>query len=188
MEIGAEIRSDPRAIAPPPSGRKSLAMQSPPIFWLFGFGAGGASLSLPRKSAGRVAVAKRRSGGGPCPGRAAAYNDAAQNRDPSGEMGPGSAKRYCVPQRVRDTSVKTPPVWRCRRPHTRSRTGADQRARQARSRPPPGEGGKDRAYREQRHLEQGAHGVALGAVKSHVADLNSAGGLRQPGEHAAGHN
>ncbi len=49
-------------------------------------------------------------------------------------------------------------------------------------------GGGDLRGRVRRDIEQGAHGVALGALKTHIPDLDAAGGLRQPGQHAAGQN
>jgi len=47
------------------------------------------------------------------PGRAAAWNAAAQSRDPGGatlrcRMGPGSAERHFAPHRVRGTGAELP--------------------------------------------------------------------------------
>jgi hypothetical protein len=39
-----------------------------------------------------------------------------------------------------------------------------------------------------RDVEQGAHGVALGARKADILDTDAPGGLRQVGQKSAGHN
>jgi hypothetical protein len=39
-----------------------------------------------------------------------------------------------------------------------------------------------------RDVEQGAHGVALGALEAHILDFDAISGLRQPGQYPAGQN
>ena len=49
-------------------------------------------------------------------------------------------------------------------------------------------GGGGLRGRIRRDVEQGAHGVALGALKAHILDSDAAGSLREVSQHAAGQN